>query len=111
MEEAYKKFTWLFPVTLLIIFAFISIRFGALFIPLKLFFTVVMPIAMVYGILTGVYQHGWLDSIGITSLKDTNGVYWMLPVMTATILVGFALDYEIFLFSRVWEYRSTIPNI
>merc|ERR1719336_709230 len=65
---------------------------------------------MVYGLCTGVYQHGWLEGLNITSVTGTGGVYWMLPVMTATILVGFALDYEIFLFSRVWEYRKAGCN-
>ena len=30
----------------------------------------------------------------------------MLPCVSVTILIGFAIDYEIFLFSRVFEYRK-----
>ena len=32
-------------------------------------------------------------------------LYWLTPVMTFSILVGLALDYDLFLFTRVKEYR------
>jgi RND superfamily putative drug exporter len=33
------------------------------------------------------------------------GIYWIIPIMSFSILVGLALDYDIFLMSRVVEFR------
>jgi uncharacterized membrane protein YdfJ with MMPL/SSD domain len=34
-----------------------------------------------------------------------SGLYWLTPVMSFSILVGLGLDYDIFLYSRIYEYR------
>lgn len=39
------------------------------------------------------------------TLLTSSGIYWIIPLMSFSILVGLALDYDIFLMSRVVEYR------
>eukprot|EP01084_Bolivina_argentea_P208291 355189_1 len=89
-----------------IVFILIGCVFRSIFLPFRLFLCIVIPIIFVYGFVTGIYQNGWTNWLKWDSLKKTDGIYWMLPVITCTVLVGLALDYEIFLFSRVYEYRN-----
>lgn len=97
------------PIVLGIVFAtcFLSIGlvFKAAFVPLKLCFTVLVPLCMVYGTAVLVYQDGALNFLACRPLEGTGGIYWAQPVFTITILTGLALDYDIFLFARVLELR------
>ena len=37
-----------------------------------------------------------------------SGVYYIIPIMSMSILIGLALDYDIFLMSRVVEFRRMV---
>lgn len=95
-------------------FLLIAMSFGAALIPLKLLFTVVLPITWTYGAALCVYEDGWLNFLGYEGLMPTYigvnrtpaGVDWTVPMFTLTIMLGLALDYDIFLFERVWEFRK-----
>lgn len=92
----------------IISFCFIAASFGAIFIPVKLFFTIILPITWTYGVGICVYKYGWLAWTGLEGVTPVGdgGLMWMAPVYTLTIILGLALDYDIFLFSRVWEFRK-----
>ena len=64
------------------------------------------------GFAAAVYQFGILDWTGIHALSTdgSGGLSWLLPCSTAFLLIGLALDYDIFLFSRVYELRKTRFN-
>merc|ERR1719229_1165089 len=96
---------WMLSIIILGIFIMIAVMFKAPFLPLRLFFAVIIPIAFVYGMAVGIYVLGWMDWMGWSSMHSGDGIIWMGPCITVTVLIGFALDYEIFLFSRVFEYR------
>jgi uncharacterized membrane protein YdfJ with MMPL/SSD domain len=53
----------------------------------------------VYGLGVLVFEQGLLF------WKKVEALYWLAPVMSFSILVGLGLDYDVFLFSRVVEYR------
>jgi len=82
--------------------AIVSILFSSLGIGLKLVLTVMLPIAAEYGLLVGAYQDGWLRCFNI---EPTNGVIWNLFYQTLGFLFGLAVDYDMFLFARVYERR------
>ncbi|CAJ1346903.1 unnamed protein product [Effrenium voratum] len=76
------------------------------------FVTVFVPLAAVFGVAVLVYQDGalnWLPG-GPGNNPFTSppggGFYWAAPVFTCTIIVGLALDYDVFLFARVVELRK-----
>merc|ERR1719456_817781 len=53
-----------------------------------------------------VYQDGYLDVLNIGSINSAQGgLYWLNPLFLLT-LIGLALDYELFLFARIWEFRE-----
>jgi uncharacterized membrane protein YdfJ with MMPL/SSD domain len=47
----------------------------------------------------------WLSS-NIHPSGTVHAIFWLVPVMSFSILVGLSLDYDVFLFSRIVEYRK-----
>eukprot|EP01083_Nonionella_stella_P047839 128032_1 len=105
LDVTNQRFPWMLTIIIGGIFLMIGLMFKSLFLPLRLLFAVVIPITFVYGVCTGVYVLGWLDWLQWKSVASGEGIIWMAPCLTVTILMGLAMDYEIFLFSRVFEYR------
>lgn len=95
--------------SLALIFVLVAVRFRAAIVPIKLFLTIVVPILFMYGIAIVVFQKGALNWTGWPTVSSTgaDGLSWLLPTSTIFLLVGLALDYDIFLFARVFELRST----
>eukprot|EP00658_Telonema_sp_P-2_P021997 TRINITY_DN18779_c0_g1_i2.p1 TRINITY_DN18779_c0_g1~~TRINITY_DN18779_c0_g1_i2.p1 ORF type:complete len:850 (-),score=161.28 TRINITY_DN18779_c0_g1_i2:263-2812(-) len=105
-----NRFAWVLMASLVLVFTMISVRYQAALIPLKLSFTMVVPIVFVYGIATGVFQEGWFSAIHGQLFNDT-GIMWLALLSTIFLLIGCALDYEILLFSRVHELRRvSVPQ-
>jgi len=97
----------------MVCFVLIAISFGAWLIPFKLLFTVILPITWAYGAALYVYEDGVLEFTGFPGLSPTYitnsgpaGLDWTVPMFTLTIMLGLALDYDVFLFERVWEFRE-----
>lgn len=84
----------------------ISFTFRSAFLSLKLGLTVIIPIITTYGLAVVVYQLNGLGFLGCDMLKAQGGIDFRMIVLTAGILFGFAMDYDLFLFVRVFEYRS-----
>jgi RND superfamily putative drug exporter len=90
--------------TILSIMVLLAVRFRSAFLPVKLLLTMVVPIAFTEAVAVLVFQHGALNWTGIPSLAQSQGgIIWITPVAITFMLIGFALDYELFLFSRVYE--------
>merc|ERR1712228_125043 len=96
-------------VMLSLIFLIIGFVFKSLLLPSQLLLCIVIPIMFVYGCCVGVYTKNWLSWTkidGYLGLYASNGLFWPTPILSLSLLLGLALDYEIFLLSRVYEYRS-----
>lgn len=95
-------------VTIVIVLVMIGISFGSVLLALRLAFTVFISLCWTYGLMVLVYQPGpsQRDFAVLTpSILSSSGIYWLIPIMSFSILVGLALDYDIFLMSRVVEFR------
>jgi len=105
MQVTYRRLPLVLCVVFTMCFVSIGVVFKAALVPLKLCFTVLVPLCMVYGTAVLVYQDGVLDSLGWHPLHGTGGLFWAQPIFTVTVLTGLALDYDVFLFARVLELR------
>merc|ERR1719387_3099683 len=74
--------------------------------PRVLGLTVLVPLTFVYGAVIAVFQNGALNWLGMDQFSEMGGLSWEMPLLTFCVLMGLALDYDIFLFSRVVEYRA-----
>lgn len=106
-ELTSSRFPVVVALTAAAVFCIVGLRYGAVLIPLKLFFTIAIPIIAVLGSGVLIFQDGVLNWTGIPSLQSSNGLVWINPVACTFMLIGFGLDYDIFLFSRIHSSRKT----
>merc|ERR1719296_48451 len=90
----------IFGLVCLVGFASVGFQFRSLFLPFKLALTVAVPLAACYGFVIALFQLGWFGPIG-----DGKGIDDMSLFVTPCGLFGLAMDYDLFLFVRVYEYR------
>lgn len=102
----FKNFLPIIFFTCVVAFVGIGVVFKSVLVPVKLMMTVALPVVFIYGLAVGVFQYGWLNWIGYRPLMNHGNLDWKNPIYNVLILIGLALDYEIFLFARIYEYRS-----
>jgi RND superfamily putative drug exporter len=79
----------------------LTIVFRSLLVPLKATLGFLLSIASTFGALVAVFQWGWLkDVFGISA---TGPVIALLPILLIALLFGLAMDYELFLVTRMRE--------
>jgi RND superfamily putative drug exporter len=82
-------------------FVLLTVVFRSLLVPLKATIGFLLSIAATFGAVVAVFQWGWLkDLIG---LNTTGPVLSFLPIFLVGILFGLAMDYEVFLVTRMRE--------
>jgi uncharacterized membrane protein YdfJ with MMPL/SSD domain len=91
-----------------IVVIIIGLSFGSLFLVFRLIVTLCLSLIFVFGLMVLVYQRGPAQDafkVLTPTLSNSVGVYWIIPIMSFSILVGLALDYDVFLLGRIVEFR------
>ena len=101
VEATYAAFPFTISATSTVVIG----AFRSLVVAVTALVTIAFTLVFVFGSAVAVYQTGVLDAVGIAALSQSGGLVWMVPVMTFTIVVGLAVDYDVFLLTRVLEYR------
>lgn len=78
--------------------------FRSILVPLKAVLGFVLSLMATLGFTTFVMQDGFLS--GLFGIDSTGPILAFLPVITIGLLFGLAIDYELFLMSRVHEEFS-----
>lgn len=60
-----------------------------------------IPVAASFGVVVAVFQWGWLKNL--VGLDTTGPIISFLPILLIGVLFGLAMDYEVFLVSRIRE--------
>ncbi len=96
-------------VVVLATFVLLFLLTGSLLIPLKALLMNVISLGASIGVLVWVFQDGHgEDLLGFAS---TGGVESIIPVLVLAMGFGLAMDYEVFLLSRIKEFRDQgVPN-
>lgn len=112
--KAYKSFPIMVGVTCGAVIIIVALIFRSVLLPIRLLFTLGLTILWTYGLASLVFCVGVLDWTGL-GLGTLGELYWVVPVIVVTIIFGLGVDYDVFLFTRVTEYRakgfSTIDSI
>ncbi len=94
-----------FPLYLVVVvglaFLLLILVFRSLLVPLKAAVGFVMSLGIALGATVAVFQWGWLDNL--LGLDTTAPVIFILPLLLTGILFGLAMDYEVFLVTRMRE--------
>jgi uncharacterized membrane protein YdfJ with MMPL/SSD domain len=90
-----------FAFVLTLAFLLLMVTFRSIVVPIKAIILNLLSVGASYGVLTLVFQHGWLHKqLGF----ETPGfvVAW-LPLFLFVILFGLSMDYHVYILSRVRE--------
>jgi RND superfamily putative drug exporter len=81
------------------------VAFRSVLVPLKATLGYVLSVLAMFGAIVAVFQWGWLG------IADAPGpIISFMPIITAGILFGLAMDYEFFLVSGMYESYSKTKN-
>lgn len=89
-------------VTLLGCIVMVGFIFRSIPCALRSIITIAFTLAIVYTMAHKVFVQGLLRDFGVSA----PGLFFMVPVMTFAIVLGLALDYDIFLLGRMVELRE-----
>jgi RND superfamily putative drug exporter len=82
-------------------FILLMLVFRSLLVPIKATLGFLLSVAATFGAVVAVFQWGWLaDALGI---KQTGPIISFLPVILIGIVFGLAMDYQVFLVTRMRE--------
>jgi RND superfamily putative drug exporter len=94
-----------FPKYLLVVvglaFILLMIVFRSILVPLKAVAGFLLSVGVSLGATVAVFQWGWLANL--IGVDKSGPVLFMLPLLLTGILFGLAMDYEVFLVSRMRE--------
>lgn len=106
VNAVYGAFPTVITITMVVVFLLFGFFFRSIVAPLRSVVSIAMTLCFVFGLCVLVYQHGILNWTRIPSWTSTGDeISWLVPVMSFSIIVGLALDYDVFLISRVLEFR------
>ncbi len=105
IDKVYELFPLMISITLIVVYILIGLMFKSAFIPLRLIFTIGITLSFIYGLGVLVFETSFLNNV-FSPLQDVQAFYWLVPIMAFSILIGLGLDYDIFLLSRISEYRD-----
>ena len=75
--------------------------FRSLLIPLKAALGFLLSVVATLGVLVAVFQWGWLA--GVFGIDQTAPLVSLLPILLIGVVFGLAMDYEVFLVTRMRE--------
>ncbi len=82
-------------------FLLLMLVFRSLAIPLTAAIMNLLSAAAAFGVVTAVFQFGWLKSlVGVTNAGPVNP---FIPILMFAVLFGLTTDYQVFLVSRIQE--------
>ncbi len=82
-------------------FVLLMLVFRSVVVPLKATLGFLGSVAATFGAVVAVFQWGWLtDLLGVSS---TGPIMSMLPILLIGVLFGLAMDYQVFLVTRMRE--------
>jgi RND superfamily putative drug exporter len=100
-----NKLTAALPVYLIVViglsFLLLLLAFRSILVPLKAALGFLLTIGATFGITVAVFQKGWGASL--LGVDVPGPLVSFLPIIMMGILFGLAMDYEVFIVSRVRE--------
>lgn len=100
-----EKLAEVFPVYLAVVvglaFILLVLVFRSILVPLKAVLGFLVTIGIALGVTVAIFQWGWGSELA--GIDEPGPIMAMLPILMVGILFGLAMDYEVFLVSRMRE--------
>ncbi|MET9733153.1 MMPL family transporter [Streptomyces sp. NPDC006458] len=94
----------LIPYLILVVglaFLLLIVVFRSILVPLKAALGFLLSVMAALGAVVAVFQWGWLS--GLMGVQETGPVMSMMPIFMVGVVFGLAMDYEVFLVTRMRE--------
>ncbi|MFJ3755506.1 MMPL family transporter [Streptomyces sp. NPDC090080] len=94
----------LIPYLVLVVglaFLLLIVVFRSVLVPLKAALGFLLSVMAALGAVVAVFQWGWLS--GLLGVEETGPVMSMMPIFMVGVVFGLAMDYEVFLVTRMRE--------
>ena len=82
-------------------FLLLLVVFRSVLVPIKATLGFLLTIGTTFGVMVAVFQWGWLN--GLLGVSATGPIVSMMPIFIIGIAFGLAMDYEVFLVTRMRE--------
>ncbi|OIJ93546.1 hypothetical protein BIV25_25460 [Streptomyces sp. MUSC 14] len=82
-------------------FLLLIVVFRSVLVPLKAALGFLLSVTAALGAVVAVFQWGWLS--GLFDVSETGPVMSMMPIFMVGVVFGLAMDYEVFLVTRMRE--------
>ncbi|EST26691.1 MMPL family transporter [Streptomyces roseochromogenus] len=82
-------------------FLLLIVVFRSILVPLKAALGFLLSVLAALGAVVAVFQWGWLS--GLINVEQTGPVMSMMPIFMVGVVFGLAMDYEVFLVTRMRE--------
>jgi uncharacterized membrane protein YdfJ with MMPL/SSD domain len=106
VQAVYSSFPWVIFITLVVVFLLLGFFFGSIVPPLRSVVSISCTLSVSFGLAVLVYQDGLFNSTHVHSFMALDPeLCWLVPIMSFSIMVGLALDYDVFLVTRILEFR------
>lgn len=91
-------------VVALATFVLLFLMTGSVLVPLKALVMNVVSLGASFGVLVWVFQEGHLESL--LGFSSAGGIDTTIPALALAFAFGLSMDYEVFLLSRIKEFRD-----
>ncbi|MDX3522310.1 MMPL family transporter [Streptomyces scabiei] len=82
-------------------FLLLIVIFRSILVPLKAALGFLLSVLAALGAVVAVFQWGWLA--GLIEVEETGPIMSMMPIFMVGVVFGLAMDYEVFLVTRMRE--------
>ncbi|MFI7299499.1 MMPL family transporter [Streptomyces sp. NPDC050121] len=82
-------------------FLLLIVVFRSILVPLKAALGFLLSVLAALGAVVAVFQWGWLS--GLIGVQETGPIMSMMPIFMVGVVFGLAMDYEVFLVTRMRE--------
>ncbi len=105
-DDLASKISSKLPLQILVVialsFVLLIIAFRTVVVPPQAAVMNLLSIGAAYGVLTAIFQYGWLS--GLIGLPGPVPIVSYVPLFMFAILFGLSMDYEVFLVSQIEEH-------
>jgi putative drug exporter of the RND superfamily len=107
-DDLASKISSKLPLQIIVVialsFLLLVLAFRTVVIPIQAAVMNILSIGASYGVLTAVFQYGWLSSV--IGLDGPVPIVSYVPLFMFAILFGLSMDYEVFLVSQIEEHHN-----
>jgi len=120
VRVAYASFPLMVAVTTSVVLIFLAGAFRSVGATFRSVLSIGVTLSFVYGLTVLVYRYGIFNWTGVRGLSSSgiggtaaageseggDEISFLPPLMAFTVIVGLGLDYDVFLTTRILEYRQ-----